>query len=41
MSDQDTDQTTTDQLTLQDPVTRYPQISPPAKALPGSASTPS
>ncbi|WP_068426049.1 SDR family oxidoreductase [Piscicoccus intestinalis] len=35
MSDQDTDQTTTDQLTLQDPVTRYPQISPPAQALPG------
>ena len=39
MSDQDTDQTTTDQLTLQDPVTRYPQISPPRRC-PASASTP-
>ncbi|WP_226344111.1 SDR family oxidoreductase [Agilicoccus flavus] len=33
---QDADRTTTDQLELQDPVTRYPKISPPAEALPGT-----
>ncbi|GMA38096.1 SDR family oxidoreductase [Mobilicoccus caccae] len=33
---QDTHTTTTDQLTLQDPVKRYPSISPPAEALPGT-----
>lgn len=32
----DTDTTTTDQLTLQDPVSRYPSITPPAAALPGT-----
>lgn len=35
MSD-DANQTTTDQLTQQNPVTRYPRISPPAKALEGT-----
>ncbi|MCH8614142.1 SDR family oxidoreductase [Arsenicicoccus dermatophilus] len=36
MASQDTDQTTVDQLTLQDPVSRYPKITPPAEALPGT-----
>ena len=35
MSD-DTNTTTVDQLTLQDPVKRYPSITPPAEALPGT-----
>lgn len=30
------DRTTTDQLVFQDPVTRYPKISPPEEALPGT-----
>lgn len=34
----DADNTTTDQLTLQDPVSRYPKISPPAKKQPGTGS---
>lgn len=33
---EDAHTTTVDQLTLQDPVKRYPSISPPAKALPGT-----
>ncbi|AKT50998.1 SDR family oxidoreductase [Arsenicicoccus sp. oral taxon 190] len=33
---QDADQTTTDQLTLQDPTKRYPSIEPPATPLPGT-----
>ena len=33
---QNADQTTTDQLVFQDPTKRYPVISPPAKALPGT-----
>ncbi|GAA1394694.1 SDR family oxidoreductase [Luteococcus peritonei] len=36
MASQDADKTTTDQLTLQDPVKRYPTITPPAEALPGT-----
>lgn len=32
----DSSKTTTDQLVLQDPVTRFPSISPPAKPLPGT-----
>lgn len=35
-SKQDADNTTTDQLTLQDPVKRYPKIEPPAESLPGT-----
>ena len=33
---QDTDTTTTDQLVFQDPTKRYPVITPPATALPGT-----
>ena len=36
MASQDTHTTTTDQLTLQDPVTRYPAITPPEQSLPGT-----
>ena len=36
MASQDADNTTTDQLTLQDPVKRYPQITPPEESLPGT-----
>lgn len=35
-SSQDTDRTGTDQLVLQDPVTRYPKLTPPADSLPGT-----
>lgn len=35
MASQDTDKTITDQLVLQNPVTRYPAITPPATTLPG------
>src|SRR3712207_9527736 len=34
MSSQDTDRTRTDQLTFQNPVTRYPSISPPKQDQP-------
>ncbi|WP_040155866.1 SDR family oxidoreductase [Mobilicoccus massiliensis] len=33
---QDSDRTSTDQLTLQDPTKRYPTISPPEQSLPGT-----
>lgn len=36
MPTDDANTTTTDQLVFQDPVTRYPQISPPEEALPGT-----
>lgn len=36
MPSQDADKTTVDQLTLQDPVKRYPKITPPEEALPGT-----
>ncbi|GAB3623273.1 SDR family oxidoreductase [Mariniluteicoccus endophyticus] len=36
MASQDANTTTTDQLTLQDPVTRYPKITPPAEPLDGT-----
>lgn len=40
MANDDANTTTTDQLTLQDPVKRYPVISPPEQSLPGTAWTP-
>ena len=36
MAHDDANTTTTDQLTLQDPVTRYPSITPPEQSLPGT-----
>ena len=36
MANDDANTTTTDQLTLQDPVKRYPVISPPEQSLPGT-----
>ena len=36
MASEDTHTTTTDQLTLQDPVSRYPSITPPPEPLPGT-----
>jgi len=36
MATEDTNTTTTDQLTFQDPVSRYPSITPPEDSLPGT-----
>lgn len=38
MNDKSPDTTETDQLVLQNPVTRYPKISPPAEKQPGTGS---